>query len=156
MSGHTNTQNTHLILHPNNPLCVPYEVEIIGGNYDSSHYDSPHYDSSHYDSPRYDSLQLITKKLKKKKKRILKKPCKCKTDTSRLCIACTEKPKDYICLPCGHVCFCEECFKKFTNENTYKRNANDSEDYTYYNYNSISNYCPVCRDYISRIIKIYY
>ena len=127
-----NALNSHLILHPDNPLCIPYDaVEIIGGA---------------------DSTFKLSSNIKKKKRRIYK-PCKCKTDTSKLCIACTEKPKDYMCFPCGHVCFCEDCFKKFTDTNTYK---NSSDDYIPYYYSSISNYCPVCRDYISRIIKIYF
>ena len=133
----TNTFDSHLILHPDNPLCKPYDalkiteiVEIIN--------------SQHQPQPQ-----------KKRRKRVIKNPCKCKNDTSRLCIACTEKPKDYMCFPCGHVCFCEECFKKFVDPNTYKK-SNESDEYISYSYSSISNYCPVCRDYISRIIKIYF
>ena len=129
--------NAHLILHPDNPLCIPYEsVEIIGGD----------------ESP-FKSLSNI----KKKKKRHIRRPCKCKNDTSKLCIACTEKPKDYMCFPCGHVCFCEDCFKKFVDKDTYRNNdENISNEYVPYYYSSISNYCPVCRDYISKIVKIYF
>jgi hypothetical protein len=78
----------------------------------------------------------------KKKKRVLRR-CKCKdmNDANKLCIACTEKVKDYVCYPCGHVCFCEECSQTFI--------ACRGSD-------TIYNYCPVCRDYILKIVKIYF
>lgn len=41
------------------------------------------------------------------------------------CVVCVNNPKEVICLPCGHVCLCEDCSSK------------------------IGSYCPVCRTRIA-------
>lgn len=108
-------------------------------------------------SPTHDEVEIIGELYKntfnkKKKKRVLRYCKQCKRDNAnKLCIICSEQIKDHACYPCGHVCFCKDCSEKFIicryDQSIDK--AYDDEFASFYDY------CPVCRDYIVKIFKIY-
>jgi len=50
-----------------------------------------------------------------------------------LCVVCIDRPKTIAAVPCGHLCFCEECLER---------------------YNKII--CPLCRKDIDKFVKIFY
>lgn len=54
------------------------------------------------------------------------------TESDRQCVICQSKPKTVLCLPCRHVCFCQECS----------------------GIESLSN-CPLCREVITERINVY-
>lgn len=88
----------------------------------------------------------------KKKKRIMRSCRRCKkSKAENLCIVCSEQIKNHACFPCGHVCFCTDCSQKFL-ICRYNHAIDTAYDETI---NSPYDYCPVCRDYIIKIIKIY-
>ena len=49
----------------------------------------------------------------------------------KLCCICYVNIKTHICIPCGHKCLCETCTKKITKT------------------------CPICKQQIFNIIKVY-
>lgn len=49
------------------------------------------------------------------------------------CVYCIDKEANFILVPCGHVCFCEECAKDFTEDK-----------------------CPICRQKIEHKSKVYF
>uniref|UniRef100_A0A0K0DSQ6 RING-type domain-containing protein n=1 Tax=Strongyloides stercoralis TaxID=6248 RepID=A0A0K0DSQ6_STRER len=51
------------------------------------------------------------------------------------CVVCLVEPKSCLCFPCGHVCFCDECSKVFSDDNRL---------------------CPICRQRVEGICKVYY
>lgn len=51
----------------------------------------------------------------------------------RTCVACQEKQRNTVCLPCGHVCVCEECIPML-NPKT----------------------CPICREVFMDVVKIFF
>ena len=58
----------------------------------------------------------------------------------RLCVICLDKPKIYATNPCGHLCFCEDCYNLFEN----KENKENKEKE-----------CPLCREPIINLLKIH-
>jgi len=54
------------------------------------------------------------------------------TDTGMECIICLDESRKYALLPCGHFCLCENCVARVPN-----------------------NKCPVCRNEIQDILRIY-
>eukprot|EP01084_Bolivina_argentea_P041290 76184_1 len=57
-------------------------------------------------------------------------------EDNKLCIVCLENEKDYVIIPCGHICVCKECKEE---------NYDDVDDAT----------CPICRCNIEKIMKTY-
>lgn len=51
-------------------------------------------------------------------------------DLSTLCVICLEKLRCKVCIPCNHLCLCEECFKKVE-------------------------LCPICRKKIESFLRVY-
>ena len=58
-------------------------------------------------------------------------PCNLATEADAECNICYINEKKYACIPCGHMCMCGECA------------------------NRILDKCPICKDNITDIIKIY-
>ena len=54
-----------------------------------------------------------------------------KSDDDKQCVICMDKPKEYACIPCGHLSLCGQCKDRF--------------DYR----------CPLCRRDCDSVIKIY-
>ncbi|XWV25427.1 putative E3 ubiquitin-protein ligase XBAT35-like [Tupanvirus deep ocean] len=57
-------------------------------------------------------------------------------ENSSECSLCVEEPADTACVPCGHKNFCRECIENYLK--SYRSNG-----------------CPVCRQKIDSLIKIY-
>ena len=53
-----------------------------------------------------------------------------KANEDNECVICFDKPKQYLCVPCGHLCFCQDC-------------KNATKD------------CPICRQKVVQIIKLF-
>lgn len=56
--------------------------------------------------------------------------------THNLCVICMEKERDSIFYPCGHECVCSTCGKEFM-------------------YKAVQKICPVCRNRIKDIVRVY-
>ena len=51
------------------------------------------------------------------------------------CIFCMEKKPNVVCIPCGHVCMCEEDCKRFDAQSDRR--------------------CPICRVHVEQTMRIY-
>ena len=60
-------------------------------------------------------------------------------DNDRECVVCMDSIRDYMCLPCGHVCLCDKCAA--------------FEEYNINNNNNVM--CPRCRQKVDKIVKVY-
>ncbi|CEF65167.1 Zinc finger, RING-type domain and Zinc finger, RING/FYVE/PHD-type domain-containing protein [Strongyloides ratti] len=56
-------------------------------------------------------------------------------EDNKSCVVCLTESKTCLCFPCGHVCFCDKCSKLFSQNNKS---------------------CPICRQEIEGICKVYY
>jgi hypothetical protein len=85
-------------------------------------------------------LEAIKDKLSifKKEKEDLEKKIK-------KCSICLEKESDYIFIPCGHYCMCNDCKNKWINFNN--NNSNNSNNNNLY-------MCPMCRE-VGNIYKVF-
>lgn len=54
--------------------------------------------------------EALEKARRERKQQSRTKPRELREDQK--CIVCIENPKEIICLPCGHVCLCEDCSSK--------------------------------------------
>lgn len=52
----------------------------------------------------------------------------------QLCVVCQERPRNFIILPCNHLCICEECYLHISRE---------------------TKCCPLCRHKIFKSMKVY-
>ena len=52
------------------------------------------------------------------------------------CIFCMEKKPNVVCIPCGHVCMCEEDCKRFDAQSDRR--------------------CPICRVHVEQTMRIYH
>ena len=67
-----------------------------------------------------------------------------KWNISNMCPICLTNRTDSYCNPCGHTA-CKECLQ----HNTLSNNNNNNNNFN-------SNKCPICREYISEIRKLYF
>lgn len=65
-----------------------------------------------------------------------------------LCIICTERDRNAAFTKCGHLCMCFECAETFRSPPTPEQSRRRRGKKT-------KNLCPICRQQIDSVLKIY-